>query len=57
MLAERGAAGAELPVVIDGGRVIAAARPDGLADVWGLRGRQPRARYDVVIVGAGPAER
>ena len=46
---------AALPVLIDGGRAIAAATVELVAEEWGARAG-PRCRgYDIAIVGAGPA--
>jgi thioredoxin reductase (NADPH) len=55
MLRERGTPDAELPVVIDGDRVIAAATPRGLIEAWLDEQAPSQACYDVAIVGAGPA--
>jgi thioredoxin reductase (NADPH) len=55
LLAEEGATGAELPVVIDGDDVTPATTILKLAEKWGVR-EPPRQRlYDIAIVGAGPA--
>jgi thioredoxin reductase (NADPH) len=56
ILARIGAAGSDLPVVITPTRVLRNADPAALAAALGL-GRYPGhgRRYDVVIVGAGPA--
>jgi thioredoxin reductase (NADPH) len=55
LLAEKGAVGAELPVLIDGDMVIPRATIKGLAEAWKVR-EPPRQRsYDMAIVGAGPA--
>jgi thioredoxin reductase (NADPH) len=55
LLAEKGAVGAELPVLIDGDMVIPKATIKGLAEAWKVR-EPPRQRiYDMAIVGAGPA--
>jgi thioredoxin reductase (NADPH) len=54
-LAERGAADARLPVVIDGDEVHPAATMESLADAWRISNVPSRAHYDVAIVGAGPA--
>ncbi len=55
LLAAHGATDAEPPVLIDGDRVIAAATIESVAEAWGVRGPPQRRRYDVAIVGAGPA--
>src|SRR4051794_33818919 len=46
---------AALPVVIDGATVHAGATVEGLAEAWGNTGRPRLPRYDLAIVGAGPA--
>jgi thioredoxin reductase (NADPH) len=55
VLSAHGAAGAELPVLIDGERVIAAATIELVAEQWGQRAAPSRSSYDIAIVGAGPA--
>jgi thioredoxin reductase (NADPH) len=55
LLAEAGATGAELPVVIDGDSVHADASPQSLADAWSITARPSRLHYDLAIIGAGPA--
>jgi thioredoxin reductase (NADPH) len=55
LLAEHGAAGAELPVLIDGDRAIPAATIKRVAEEWGVRAPPSRSSYDIAIVGAGPA--
>lgn len=55
VLAAAGATGAELPVVIDGDTVFAAATFERLAEAWNVFARPTRAHYDLAIVGAGPA--
>jgi thioredoxin reductase (NADPH) len=54
-LATAGATGAELPVVIDSGNVIAGATVDALIEAWSVGGGPKREHYDLAIVGAGPA--
>jgi thioredoxin reductase (NADPH) len=55
-LAEAGAAGAELPVVIEAdGTVHKRADVRELADAWGITSRPSRLHYDLAIIGAGPA--
>src|SRR4051794_32667659 len=46
---------AELPVVIDGNTIFAAATIDALAEAWGPLTRPKQEHYDLAIVGAGPA--
>ena len=55
VLAEAGAAGAALPVVVDGDTVHAGATIEGLAEAWGVFARPSGTHYDLFIVGAGPA--
>jgi thioredoxin reductase (NADPH) len=55
ILAERGLTEAELPVVIDGGNVIAPASAELLADAWGIAADPRQAEYDLAIIGTGPA--
>jgi thioredoxin reductase (NADPH) len=47
--------GADLPVLIDGGRPIMAATIERVAEEWGVRAAPRRRSYDMAIVGAGPA--
>ena len=54
-LAEAGAAGAALPVVVDGDTVHAGATIERLAEAWAVFARPRRHHYDLFIVGAGPA--
>jgi thioredoxin reductase (NADPH) len=54
-LAGAGAAGAELPVLLDDGRAMAAATIERIAEAWRMNEPPRLAEYDVVIVGAGPA--
>src|SRR5947209_13553081 len=55
-LASAGAVDAELPVVIDGGAVLAGATVESVATAWGERAEATRQdHYDLAIVGAGPA--
>ena len=54
-LAEAGAAGAALPVVVDGDIVHAGATIEALAEAWSVFARPRREHYDLFIVGAGPA--
>jgi thioredoxin reductase (NADPH) len=55
VLAQAGATGAQLPVVIDSGDVIAGATVEALVEAWRLDGDPKREHYDLAIVGAGPA--
>jgi thioredoxin reductase (NADPH) len=55
LLAEAGATGAQLPVVIDSGSVFAGATVEALVDAWRLGGDPRLEHYDLAIVGAGPA--
>jgi thioredoxin reductase (NADPH) len=55
LLRAHGALGAELPVAIEDGEAIPAATIRMLADRWGVTAPPSRTRYDVAIVGAGPA--
>jgi thioredoxin reductase (NADPH) len=54
LLDEAGAAGAELPVVIEEG-VVRPGDVHALADAWGITARPSRLHYDIAIIGAGPA--
>ena len=55
VLAEAGADGAELPVVVEGDTFHARATIDRLAEVWSIFARPRQSHYDLFIVGAGPA--
>ena len=55
VLAEAGANGAMLPVVVDGDTVHAGATVEGLASAWSIHAHPDRTHYDLFIVGAGPA--
>ena len=55
VLAPRGLAGAELPVVVDRDEVVAAATVEHLVEEWRLAAPPSRASYELAIVGAGPA--
>ncbi|HEX2708687.1 MAG TPA: hypothetical protein VHM66_11840 [Solirubrobacterales bacterium] len=46
---------AELPVLIDGDRLGAAATIEMVAQEWGVRAAPLMRNYDIAIVGAGPA--
>ena len=54
-LAEAGAVGAALPVVVDGDTVHAGATIEALAEAWAVFAHPRRDHYDLFIVGAGPA--
>jgi thioredoxin reductase (NADPH) len=56
ILAEAGAAGAELPVVVEEDHTAhPAATVERLAEVWEVFARPKQHHYDLFIVGAGPA--
>ena len=55
LLAGRGLADAELPVVIEFGSAIAGATVEKVVEAWEQNRLPSHASYDVVIVGAGPA--
>jgi thioredoxin reductase (NADPH) len=55
LLAERGLAGAELPLLIDGDEVHAGATPEGIAEAWLMNPPPRKQHYDFAVVGAGPA--
>ena len=55
VLAEAGANGATLPVVVDGEAVHAGVTVEALANAWGVHAHPDRTHYDLFIVGAGPA--
>jgi thioredoxin reductase (NADPH) len=55
LLRAHGAEGAELPVLLDGGRPLVAATIERVAEEWGVREAPRRRSYDIAIVGAGPA--
>jgi len=55
LLSRHGLAADALPVVVDGDDVIADASGAELARAWHVQTLPTRARYDVAIVGAGPA--
>jgi thioredoxin reductase (NADPH) len=54
-LAERAAADAPLPVLIDGDEVLTGVTAESLADAWAMSAGPTRESYDLLIVGAGPA--
>jgi thioredoxin reductase (NADPH) len=55
LLAEHGLAAQDLPVVIDGRDVYPRATVPMLAEAWNLSRPPSRRRYQLAIVGAGPA--
>jgi len=55
LLAAHGAAGAELPVLLEGDRVFAPATVEGVAEAWRIAASPSRSHYDLAIVGGGPA--
>jgi thioredoxin reductase (NADPH) len=56
LLAEAGAAGRALPVVVMfDGRVLSAPSPTEIAEALGVATRPGGDRYDVTVIGAGPA--
>jgi len=55
LLIKRQLAGAQLPIVIDDGRVYTGASVVALAQAWDLSTPPSRPHYDLAIVGAGPA--
>src|SRR5215210_5451199 len=55
VMQSRGLAAADLPVLIDGTEVMAAATVERVAEAWRISARPSKTSYDLVIVGAGPA--
>jgi thioredoxin reductase (NADPH) len=55
LLAERGAASAQLPVLVEDGGVLPGATVERVVKAWGLTEAPARTDYDLAIVGAGPA--
>ena len=55
LLASHGLTGAELPVLIDGDEAHAGMTVERLAEAWRMSDPPRRERYDIAIVGAGPA--
>jgi thioredoxin reductase (NADPH) len=55
LLARLGLADPTLPLVVDGDATIEAATVERLAEQWGQAAAPSRSRYDVAIIGAGPA--
>jgi thioredoxin reductase (NADPH) len=55
LLAERGLATQDLPVVVDGSDVYSNTTVSRLAEAWNLSTPPKRKHYELAIVGAGPA--
>src|SRR6266516_1407845 len=55
LLAERGLAEADLPVVIEGDEAHTATTVEDLARAWGALKPPSRSRYDFAVIGSGPA--
>ena len=55
LLAGRGLADAELPVLLEFGSAITAATVEKVVDAWQQHRLPSRESYDVLIIGAGPA--
>jgi thioredoxin reductase (NADPH) len=55
VLAEAGAQGAELPVVVEDDTFHARATVERIAEAWAVFARPKQTHYDLFIVGAGPA--
>jgi thioredoxin reductase (NADPH) len=55
VLRERAPEGAELPVLVEGDEVLTAVTVESLADAWRQTKTPTKSRYDLAIVGAGPA--
>jgi thioredoxin reductase (NADPH) len=55
LLGRHGAAGAELPVVVDDDGAHAGVTVERLMELWDLTAPPARADYDIAIVGGGPA--
>ena len=55
LLARHAAAGAELPVLVDGDGAHAGMTVERLMELWGSSAPPAHAEYDIAIVGAGPA--
>lgn len=54
-LADLGSSPVELPILLDGDRVLSAVTPRALAEAWNMSQPPSRREYDIAIVGAGPA--
>jgi thioredoxin reductase (NADPH) len=55
VLARLRAAELELPILVDGDRVLSAVTVRTLAEAWNMSRPPSRREYDIAIVGAGPA--
>jgi thioredoxin reductase (NADPH) len=55
LLEARGAAGAQIPALVDGDDVLGGVTVASLADAWRMSAPPSRSHYDLAIVGAGPA--
>ncbi len=55
LLAQRGVADAELPVLFDAEHVLAPATIERVAELWDIGAPPKRSAYDLAIVGGGPA--
>ncbi|MFI5121519.1 MAG: NAD(P)/FAD-dependent oxidoreductase [Vicinamibacteria bacterium] len=55
LLDRLGVGDADLPVLVDGDQVFSQATVEKIADAWQMSGTPSNDRYDLVIVGAGPA--
>jgi thioredoxin reductase (NADPH) len=54
-LARLGSSQLDLPILVDGDRVLSAVTVRGLAEAWNMSRPPARREYDLAIVGAGPA--
>ncbi|HET6695429.1 MAG TPA: NAD(P)/FAD-dependent oxidoreductase [Gaiellaceae bacterium] len=54
-MARLGNSPVELPIVVEGDRVLSAVTPRALAEAWNMSQPPSRREYDIAIVGAGPA--
>ena len=54
-LARLGRSKLELPILVDGNRVVSAVTVRALAEAWDMSRPPSRREYDIAIVGAGPA--
>src|SRR5688500_16094334 len=55
LMADHGLSSGDLPVVLDGDAVHRSATPASLAEAWQMSSPPSRSRYDLAIIGAGPA--
>ena len=55
LMADHGISSGDLPVVLDGDAVHRSATPASLAEAWQMSSPPSRSRYDLAIIGAGPA--